>query len=285
MIVEELERFEAEDGRRLAFLDTGGSGPVVLCLAGLTRNHRDFLPLIERFSPRYRMVALDYRGRGASEHAADPIAEYTVPVESRDALALLGHLGITRTALIGTSRGGIIGMGLAAAVPGLLSALVLNDVGAVIDAAGLLRIMSYIGREPSARSFAEAAKALQTMEADRFPGVPLERWEAHARAMFVEEGGRLRLSYDHHLAAAVAAAMEGDVDHVSLWPLFEATHDVPVLCLRGANSDILSADTLAEMARHHPQFTAVTVPDRGHAPFLDERDAVQAIESFLETHA
>ena len=155
--------FEAPDGRRLAYQDTGGpqdfdgadeaSTPVVLCLSGLTRSARDFAGVAARLADRYRVLRLDSRGRGLSEWADDPIAEYTVPVEAGDALALLDHLGVARVAVIGTSRGGVLGMVIGATAPGRMSCLVLNDIGPVVEPGGLANIMDYLGIEPRADSF------------------------------------------------------------------------------------------------------------------------------------
>ena len=152
--------FGAPDGRRLAYQDTGGAGPVVLCLAGLTRNARDFAGLAAHLAPRYRVLRLDARGRGLSEWAGDPVAEYTVPVEAGDALALLDHLEVPRAAIIGTSRGGLQGMMIGATAPGRVSCLVLNDIGPVIEPRGLDNIMGYLGIEPEAASFEARAAAL-----------------------------------------------------------------------------------------------------------------------------
>jgi len=277
-----MNRFESHDGRRLAF-DACGAGKPVLCLAGLTRNMRDFDSLAAHLSDRYRVIRLDARGRGGSEHAREPIHEYAVPVESQDAVALLDHLGIPRAAVIGTSRGGILGMAMAAGRPGLVPALVLNDVGAVVEMAGLLRIAAYLGRAPRDPSFEAAAERLSRENRRQFPDVPVARWLVHAHAIYDEEDGRPRLSYDPRLRAAVAA-LDEELPHVSLWPLFESLHEVPILVIRGAHSDILTQETLEAMAEHHPGLEAVEIPGRGHAPFLDEPEAVAAIDRFLGEH-
>ncbi len=280
-----IARFAAPDGRRLAYRDSGGTGPPVLCLAGLTRNGRDFDSLAAHLAPDYRVIRLDSRGRGGSEHAEDPLAEYTVPVESRDALALLDHLGIPRTAIVGTSRGGILGMAMAAGARERVSALVLNDVGAEIQTLGLLRIMATLGRQPKAETFEEAARDLAAANARAFPDVPEERWLLHAQAIYKDKGGRPRRSYDKHLRSATEGAIEGDVPSIGLWPMFEALEGLPILLVRGENSDILTAETAAEMARRHPGLAYVEIRGRGHAPFLDEPEAVAAIDAFLKEHA
>ncbi|MEM1314006.1 MAG: alpha/beta hydrolase [Pseudomonadota bacterium] len=278
-----MPSFTAADGRRLHYLDEG-EGPPVLCLAGLSRNHRDFDPLAAHLRGRFRVLRLDGRGRGRSDHAEHPLQEYSPQVEAGDALGLLAHLGLTGVGLVGTSRGGVLGMMMAAGRPGSVAALALNDVGAELELPGLLRILAYLGRPPTALSFAEAAERLARDNAAQFPNVGLARWEAHARAIYDDDAGRPVLSYDPHLSAATGAALDMEMPHVDLWPLFEAVKAIPVLVIRGANSDILSAETLARMAREHPGLAQVTIADRGHAPFLDEPEALAALDAFLTEH-
>lgn len=276
-----METFLADDGRRLAYEDSGGDGPAVLCLAGLTRNSRDFSDLAAHLAPRYRVLRLDSRGRGGSEHASDAISEYTVPVEAHDALTLIKKLGLRRVALIGTSRGGILSMAIAGGDHDLASCVVLNDVGAVIEGPGLLRILATMGRPPTATSFADAARDLAELHGRAFPGVPMSQWERFARQIYDERDGRPALSYDTHLKAAAARAVDIGEGGVSLWPLFDALKTIPVLVIRGENSDILSAGTVEMMRAHHPDLEALTLKNRGHAPFLNEPEALAAIDAFL----
>lgn len=300
-----MQTFRAPDGRRLAYEDSGspagdgpgngpGSGPgrgpgsgqaAVLCLAGLTRNSRDFADLADHLAPRFRVVRLDARGRGASERAEDPLSEYTVTVEAGDVLALIDHLALDRVVIVGTSRGGILGVMIAGAKPVLVTALVLNDIGAVIEGPGLLRILATLGREPAAPDFRALARRMQSEKASQFPGVPLARWERHARAICDDRDGRPVLSYDPRLRAAVATAIDEGEPSVTLWPLFEALGPLPVLVLRGANSDILSAGTADAMRARMSGVGVVEIPDRGHVPFLDEPEALAAIDAFLARQA
>ena len=274
--------FAAPDRRRLAYQDTGGAGPVVLCLAGLTRNARDFAGLAAHLAPRYRVLRLDARGRGLSEWAGDAIAEYTVPVEAGDALALLDHLEVRRAAIIGTSRGGLLGMMIGATAPGRVSCLVLNDIGPVIEPRGLDNIMGYLGIEPEAASFEALAAALERAMGAEFPDLSPRQWQGFARTIYRDQDGRPRLSYDARLRDSVEAALAGAP--ADLWVLFDALAGLAILTIRGGNSDILSAETLAEMARRQPDMAQVTVANRGHAPFLDEPAAVAAIDAFLARH-
>ena len=279
--------FAAQDGRKLRFEDTGGTGPAILCLAGLTRNMRDFDHLETHLAPRYRVIRLDARGRGGSDWAEDPVAEYTVPVETNDALGLITHLDLERIAIIGSSRGGILGMAIAAAVPGLVSCLVLNDIGAEIEIRGLEEISERIGTQPNARDYETAARNLQSAFGDSFPGLPLSRWETHAEAIYNRDpSGSLTLAYDPRLADAVDQAMEGlEGDRVDLWQLFEGCSGVPVLVIRGENSDILTHETVARMGQRHPQLVSLEVTNRGHAPFLDEPEVLEALNRHLEEYA
>ncbi|HUS54895.1 MAG TPA: alpha/beta hydrolase [Thermohalobaculum sp.] len=279
--------FEALGGRRLAYQDTGGDGPAVLCLAGLTRNARDFAGLAAHLAIRYRVLRIDSRGRGLSEWADDPVAEYTVPIEAGDALALLDHLEIARAAIIGTSRGGVLGMILGATASAGMSCLVLNDIGPVVEPQGLAGIMDFLGIEPRADSFEAAAAGLERAMGAAFPDLTAKQWLGFARTIYRDEGGRPRLSYDPRLRQAVGAAMQAakQAGASDLWGFFDALAGLPILTIRGENSDILSAETLAETARRRPDMDHVTVANRGHVPFLDEPEALAAIDTFLENHA
>ncbi|SFI10916.1 alpha/beta fold hydrolase [Albimonas pacifica] len=283
-----VESFDAPDGTRLGFIDEGPrEGPLpVLCLPGLTRNHADFAAVAERLSPSRRVIRLDSRGRGVSDHA-DP-ATYDLPTETADAVALLDHLGIEKAVFVGTSRGGMITMLAAVTAPGRIAAAVLNDIGPEIDQAGLDRIKGYVGKAPAARTLDELAVAL---EADGRAGAPtLTRadWTRIAEAVAEETPDGVAFKYDLRLGEAMAAqnaALEARLAEggaaPDLWPLFQALAQVPVLVLRGANSDILSAETAAKMAAVSPNVTLVTVPDRAHVPLLDEPECVEAIDALL----
>lgn len=268
-------RFLTSDGISLAYRDEGQGRPV-LALAGLTRNAADFDYLAPHLGD-VRLIRLDYRGRGASDHA-DP-ATYTVPVEARDVLELLDHLGLERAAVIGTSRGGLIGMFIAATAPERLEGLFLNDVGPVVERAGLERIFDYVGVAPRHRTIEEAARAMPALYPE-FENVPHSRWVDEVRRRVVETADGLRLNYDPRLREAFLAAFEGPPP--DLWPLFDALAGVPVGLLRGQASDLLSAETAAEMRRRRPDMVFAEVPGRGHVPFLDEPESLSAIRAWLE---
>lgn len=266
--------FTAPDGAELFYTDEG-HGRVLLCLPGLTRTGRDFDYLVPHL-PRLRLIRPDYRGRGKSQWTG--AASYTVPQEGADVLALLDHLGLDQVALLGTSRGGIIGMYLGTVAGDRLRGLCLNDVGPVIEAQGLERIADYVGRTPSARSHAQAALALERAFPE-FSDVPGGRWLEEAQRHFIETDQGLDLNYDPSLRESFLAAMEGGGG--DLWPMFDACAALPLAVIRGASSGLLSAATVAEMQRRRPDMIQAEVPGRGHIPFLDEPEAVQAIHEWL----
>jgi pimeloyl-ACP methyl ester carboxylesterase len=169
-------------------------------------------------------------------------------------------------------------MGLAATVRDRLIGVCLNDIGPVIDPDGLETIMGYLGREPAARSFEEAAQARARFMTG-FEDVPLERWQAEVHHLFREDAGRLKNRYDPALRDAVIEAGAQPVP--DLWPLFDALNGLPTALIHGANSDLLSDATVAEMRRRHPGMGYARVPGRGHVPFLDEPEALSVIRTWL----
>jgi pimeloyl-ACP methyl ester carboxylesterase len=268
-----ITRFTAEDGAQLAYRDEGQGLPL-LCLPGLTRTMGDFDYLVPHLPP-LRLIRMDYRGRGASDWTG--AATYTVLQEARDAVALLDHLGIPRAAILGTSRGGLIGMLLGATARDRLIGLCLNDVGPDIDREGLSRIGDYVGRNPAGRTHQDYADRLA--RSPGFEGVPMARWLEEAQRLAVETPDGLRIPYDPALREAFLAAFEGPP--VDLWPLFDALQGLPLALIRGANSDLLTPDTVAKMRARRPDMAYAEVPDRAHIPFLDEPQSLDLIRRFL----
>jgi pimeloyl-ACP methyl ester carboxylesterase len=265
--------FTAPDGARLAYADQGRGLPL-LCLPGLTRTMADFDYLIPHLPP-LRLIRMDYRGRGASDWTG--AATYTVAQEAQDALALMDHLGVERAAILGTSRGGLIGMLLGATARDRVSGLILNDVGPEIARDGLTRIFDYVGRNPAGKTHEGLARLLS--QSPGFEGVPMSRWLEEARKHSVETAQGLRLTYDPALREAFLAAFEGPP--VDLWPLFDALQGLPLALIRGANSDLLTPETVAKMRARRPDMAFAEVPGRAHIPFLDEPEAVALIRAFL----
>lgn len=267
------DHFSAEDGARLAYRDEGQGLPL-LCLPGLTRSMADFEPLIPHLPP-LRLIRMDYRGRGASDWTG--AASYTVAQEARDAIALLNHLGVARAAILGTSRGGLIGMVLGATARDRVMGLCLNDIGPEINRQGLARIADYVGRDPDGRTRAGFAELLS--RSPGFAAVPMARWLDEARRLSVETPDGLRIPYDPALRDAFLAAFDGPP--VDLWPVFDALAGLPLALIRGANSDLLTARTVARMQALRPDMAFAEVPDRAHVPFLDEPQALALIHRFL----
>lgn len=266
--------FTASDGARIAF-DDQGQGTPVLCLAGLTRTIGDFAYMAPHLKG-VRLIAMDYRGRGASEWTG--AATYTVPQEGRDALELLDHLGVAKAAIIGTSRGGLIGMMLGAVAPDRVTGLCLNDIGPVIERGGLERIFEYLGRNPAAKTHAELAAKLPSFSPG-YKNVPASRWMEEAKLHYVAGGRGLQITYDPSLRDAFIAAMSGPL--ADLWPLFDALGSKPVALIRGENSDLLSMETVAAMQARRPDMIFANVADRPHIPFLDEPESLGVIRAFL----
>ena len=277
-----MERFTTSDGLSLAYADEG-DGPPLLCLPGLTRNGEDFAPVVARFGPERRVIRLDPRGRGASDHDPDPL-NYNVAVEARDALELMDHLGLARVPVLGTSRGGLLAMVIGAAAPQRLAGVLFNDVGPVLEPGGIARILDYLGRVPPYADFDAAALALEAASRDRFPGVTVAAWRVHAARIWREVPGGLALRYDPRLHESFEAgmkALEPGAPLPDMWPLFDALPIVPLALLRGANSGLISPATAEAMAARRPDLVVTVVADRGHVPFLDEPEAVAAIAAFL----
>ncbi|GFE63042.1 alpha/beta fold hydrolase [Litoreibacter roseus] len=279
MIDTVVRHFKTDDGLQLAYADEG-TGTPLLCLAGLTRNMRDFEPVRSAFAEKVRVIRLDSRGRGLSEFDSN-YQNYNIPREAQDALALMDHLGLEKAAILGTSRGGLIAMTLAAGHKDRLAGVVLNDIGPVIEEEGLTYISSYLGRRPGYQSYDHAAENLQSKMGEMFPRVSLASWRIYAERLWIEGPEELELRYDPALRTAVEESSQAG-PMPDLWPLYEMLQGIPVTILRGANSNILSRANADRMQARHDQATYVEVPDRGHVPFLDEPIAVTAIAEFLE---
>lgn len=252
----------------------------VLCLAGLSRNARDFHDLATHLStgPTARPVwALDARGRGKSERDPD-WKNYVVPIEMLDVLDLVTLAGIAGCYVVGTSRGGLIAMIMAVAQPTSIGAVVLNDIGPVIEQAGLNRISSYVGRMPTPATWSEAREIVAGLGEKSFPAVPPEQWEEIARAWYNDVDGRPAPGYDPKIGKAMSVK-DGPIP--ALWPQFQALAGKPLLVIRGEHSDILSVETLRKMQSRHPACSVLTVLGQGHAPFLKDARTNSAIARFF----
>jgi pimeloyl-ACP methyl ester carboxylesterase len=276
----------APDGLRLHARSYGARDrrrtPVV-CLPGLARTTADFDTLAKALAndpDRARHVlAIDYRGRGESEYDRDP-ANYSIATEVADLIAILTAIEIEPAVLVGTSRGGILAMVLATVRPTAIAGVVLNDIGPVIETRGLVRIKSYLGRLPQPKSLDDAADILRHLFAAQFPKLGPDDWTAFARRTFKEQDGSFKPRYDPKLAEALKTVdMARSVP--PLWKEFDALASVPVMVVRGANSDVLAAETVAAMRARRPDLVALEVPDQGHAPLLAESAVIAEIGTFI----
>ena len=276
----------APDGLRLHVRLWGSRtalGLPVLCLPGLARTTSDFETLADGLTgtirPPRAVYALDYRGRGRSDYDRDP-ANYSFAVELADLVAVLTALDIGRAVFIGTSRGGLLTMMLGSVRPGAIAGVVLNDIGPVIDPKGLVRIKGYVGKLPQPTSFDDAATVLRRLFGAQFPALTDDDWLAFAHRTFDERNGRLVPNYDPRLAETLRGV---DVEQPlpALWNEFDALAGVPLLVIRGANSDILAPATVKAMRARHKSMKTIEVPDQGHAPLLAEPALIERIQAFI----
>jgi pimeloyl-ACP methyl ester carboxylesterase len=256
----------------------GPAAPAVLCLPGLTRNSADFEDLAEHLAPRFRVICPDLRGRGRS--ARDPVWQNYHPGTYLGDLALLiAGLSLARVAIVGTSLGGLLGMLLPTVLPAAIAGVVLNDVGPEIDPVGIERIKGYAGRLPPVTSWDEAVAQLKLVFGAAWPGLDEATWRKLVRRSYREDASGVPvLLADPRIGEALRAAPQAAGD---LWPVWAKVAAVPMLAIRGALSDVLSAATLARMQHEHPGLGVLSVANRGHVPLLDEPECLAAIDAFL----
>lgn len=278
----------AQDGLRLHVRECGSrTAPLlpVVCLPGLARTVSDFdalAPVLANAGagggPKRRVIAIDLRGRGQSEYDKNP-ENYNVATELGDVVTVLATLGISQAVFFGSSRGGILTMLLAVAHPAFLAGAVLHDIGPVVEPTGLVRIKSYAGKLPQPRSFDEGAEILRNLFSAQFPKLTAADWLAAAKRGWKTADGALVPTYDERIAQTLA---DLDFDHPlpTMWAQFDALAGVPVLVIRGANSDLLSVETLRQMKEHNPALDVIEIPDQGHVPLLAGDALLQKIADF-----
>lgn len=270
----------SEDGLSIHYRDYGPEkrGLPLLCLHGLTRNSADFEPMAERLAGRHRLLAMDVRGRGRSDWDPNP-ENYHVGVYVADAWRLLAKEGIGRAAVVGTSMGGLMGMVMGSQKPDAVAGLVLNDIGPTLSREGLERIAGYVGKTAPAASWDEARAQVMALNEIAFPDLTQEDWDRFARRLYREsDDGAIVPDYDPAIAQSLVTGATVPPD---LWPVFDALADIPLLVIRGASSDLLTAETMAEMKARRADLQTVEIANRGHAPLLDEPEALAAIKGFL----
>ena len=263
----------------MAYLEWGDprNRDVLICVHGLTRSARDFDNLARALCGHYRVVCPDVAGRGDSDRLADPML-YVVPQYTSDMVTLIARLDVESVDWVGTSLGAVIGIALAAQSGNPVRKLVLNDAGPVIARASLERIAAYVGLTPAFPTIEKAEEHVRAISApfgahsDAEWRFLTETWVRKA------EDGSYRPHYDPRIAEAFRATMpEGDLE---FWPTYDAVR-CPTLVLRGAHSDLLSRQTVAEMVRRGPKAKAIEIADVGHAPTLLHADQIALVTDFL----
>lgn len=273
--------WNSKDGLRLHYRDYAGPAdrPPILCLPGLTRNARDFEAVADRLAGEWRVLALDFRGRGQSQHDPSP-ANYVPPTYAADVLKFLDQLGIADAVFFGTSLGGIVTMLLAMSDPERIAGALLNDIGPVVEPAAIDRLRTYVGKGGSWGSWEEAAEAAAARNRIAFPDYTPEQWQRFARRLCSERpDGSIQADYD--MAIALPFATNNGTMGRDPWSLLDGLADKPVLIVRGEISDLFSAETARRMLDRLPKAELVTIPGIGHAPMLDEPEAEAGIDRLL----
>jgi pimeloyl-ACP methyl ester carboxylesterase len=283
-MTEYADRFwSSRDGLKLHYRDYPGreDRPPVICLPGLTRNARDFAGLAQRIAGDWRVVCVELRGRGDSDYAKET-STYDLRQYIEDVRLLLDEQAIARFVAVGTSLGGLMTMGFATAEPDRIAGALLNDIGPVLEREGLDAIRERVGQGRSFPTWMHAARALEETHGPAFPDYAVTDWLAMAKRLMTltSSTGRIVFDYDMNIAEPFAA-VDPDALPPDLWPGVDALAGRPVALLRGELSTLLSQATFEKMGRRLPQADAVTVPRVGHAPTLDEPEAVSALDRLL----
>lgn len=277
--------FSSQEGLRLYARDYGSresQKTPVICLPGLTRNSKDFDVLATQLCSDRRVLCPDFRGRGKSEYAPGWL-DYTPANEMRDTFDMMAAAGIAHAIFIGTSRGGLVAMLMGCHRPTAMKAVIMNDVGPEVDPAGVARIMGYVGKMTPPDSWEAAAIALRQMNDRHFPNMAGEKWHAFARMTFRDENGTPVSDYDPAIGIGLRRAAKLTGGKIpTMWNEFKSLTNIPLLLVRGENSDLLSKETLQKMGEAHSGMEFVTAKDRGHAPFMDEPEVMAAISSFMQ---
>ncbi|MCW8195358.1 alpha/beta hydrolase [Proteobacteria bacterium 005FR1] len=278
--------YQSEDGLRLfardyPCTDAVAGNPVIICLPGLTRNSADFHALALHLQRHYRVLALDLRGRGRSEWDANP-ENYNPGVYVRDLLHLQKTLDLQNVTLVGTSLGGLMSMLTASMQPSWLRGIVINDMGPDLNQGGMDRIKSYVGKSEPVADWEEAVAQNKSVNGSALPNLSEAQWQQFTRGLYREDDdGKPVLNYDPAIAIPFETA-PATFDPAPLWAAFDAIPEMPMLLIRGALSDLLPAECADEMKRRRPSLAYAEIPNRGHAPLLDEPESIAAIDAMLE---
>lgn len=276
-------QYTSSDGLELVAFSYGPNDAelTILCLHGLTRNHKDFEMMIAALDPRYRFIAVDVRGRGKSAYDPNPY-NYTPLTYAFDVVTLLDKLELDKVVLIGTSMGGLMSMILMKSIPNRILGVVLNDIGPALKKRGIARIISYVGKTKPFENWGTAAASIAFYNETAFPDNTPEDWLLAAKRTCREtESGEIVFDYDPLIYKAFRMNRITFATTYLAWRLFDAMRAVPLLLIRGELSDLLSANDAKRMLRRHGNAKLLTLKNIGHAPMLDEPESVQEIGSFL----
>ncbi len=277
--------YQSKDGLRLYARDypcrdeSIAQHEIIFCMHGLTRNSSDFAKLAEHLSQHYRVISIDNRGRGKSAYDSNP-ENYLPLTYVEDMFTLLDQLDIQKVILCGTSMGGIMAFIMAAMQPQRIIGIIINDVGPELETKGIQRIAGYVGRTSPVNSWEDAIAITKAINQSAFPNFTDKEWEDFARNIFKDDNGKLTLAYDPGIAIPFKN-MDTGTAAPDLWPQFESIVSIPMLLIRGANSDLISTACVEKMFKRKPDLKFAEVPETGHAPTLNEPQSRAAIDSFL----
>ena len=275
--------YQSSDGLKLYYREYGSdeSACPLICLSGLTRSSLDFHDFAERYSKTRKVYTLDYRGRGKSAYDTN-YKNYNPQVYLGDIFAFLTAKGIEKALFVGTSLGGLLTIAMAGLAKNYIAGAILNDVGPEVDKSGGDRILDYVGKDTRFATLEEAAAEQKRLYGGAYPDNSDDDWRSQVATTFIfdEAAKNYRFNYDLALGKALREQFDSD-EQVDLWPFFRELGDLPVLAIRGALSDVLSAEVFDRMKEEDPDMEAVTLANRGHVPLLNEPEALTKLDEFI----
>ncbi len=275
--------YQSSDGLSLYYREYGSdkSSCPIICLSGLTRSSLDFHDFAERYSKTRKVYTLDYRGRGKSAYDTD-YKNYNPQTYLGDIFVFLTTKGIEKALFVGTSLGGLLTIAMAGLAKNFIAGAILNDVGPEVDKSGSSRILDYVGKDVRFATLEEAAVEQEKIYGGAYPDNSDNDWLGQSETTFVydETAKNYRFNYDLSLARALAEQLNSE-EQVDLWPFFKELGDLPVLAIRGALSDVLSAEVFARMKEEDPDMEALILNNRGHVPLLNEPEALTKLDEFI----